>query len=434
MRISVKPKKILHYLLIYFLIISQGSILYKQYQDWFYVMTFVLFVIMYVIKTNGVLKDRNYFLWIGIIFLSMFISFVATGGSLGITSILNVISRFLFVYIIYDYDRYNFCNRYIKMIAFLSEISIVLFFIQVINPNIIMSIFPKYILENQIYYGTIFYTMALYHSTRNVGVFAEPGLYQIVLSCAIFAILFMDKELRIEDKKKKKYLIVFLVAVITAQSTTGYISVVILMAVFFVSRQPKEHQTIKRLLIVLVSLFLIWDFSKGMDGMIYSTVFEKIFDVQTGTLNLTQNTGSARFFSGIADLRIAEKYPLGAGFEIYNKVWKNYLPVLIDDTSSCMGITKSMATFGIPTTVIILLFYIYLMRKNGYNLTMKVAYILLFLNISLGQPSIIYAALLILLLIKTRSEIPMMNEKTIRYGKNKLNERKNQAFEIDGWM
>ena len=76
-----------------------------------------------------------------------------------------------------------------------------------------------------------------------------------------------------------------------------------------------------------------------------------------------------------------------------------------------MGITKSMATFGIFTTILILLFYMHLMKKNGYSLTMKVAYILLFLNISLGQPSIVYAALMVLLLINTKSETTTMNEK-----------------------
>ena len=414
MSISVNRKKILHYLLIYALIISQGSVLYKQYQDWFYIITLILFAVIYIIKTKGVLKDKNYFLWVGIIFFSMFISFEVTGGSLGIPSILNIISRFLFIYIIYDYDRYNFCNRYIKMIVVLSGISLALFLVQLINPNIIMSFFPKYIVGNQTYYGTIFYTMALGHTTRNVGVFAEPGLYQIVLSSAIFIILFMDEELKIEASKKRMYLIILLLTLVTAQSTTGYISGIILMAIFFVSRQTKEHQTVKRWLVILVSLFLVWDLSKGTEGMIYTTIFEKIFDTQTGSLNLTQNTGSARFFSGIADLRIAAKYPLGAGFEIYNTVWKSYLPVLINDTSSCMGITKSMATFGVPTTIFILLFYIYLMRKNRYNLTMGVAYILLFLNTSLGQPSIVYAALMVLLLINTKSGTSTMDEeKTI---------------------
>lgn len=423
MIISVNQRKLLHYLLIYFLIISQGSILYKQYQDWFYVITLVLFIVIYVIKTRGILKDRKYFLGIGIILFSMILSFLVTGGSLGIPSILNIISRFLFIYIIYDYDRYNFCERYIKLVAILSEISLILFFIQVFKPSIIMSVFPQYVVGNQIYYGTIFYTMALNHVTRNVGVFAEPGLYQIVLNSAMFIILFMDEKLKIEYKKKKRYLIVLLLTLVTAQSTTGYISGIILMTIFFISKQTKEHQRIKRWLILIVSLFLVWDLNKGINGVVYSTIFEKMFDTQTKVLNLAQNTGSARFFSGIADLRIAIKYPLGAGFEIYNKIWKDYLPVLINDTSSCMGITKSMATFGIPTTVIILLFYIYLMKKNGYSLTMKVAYILLFLNISLGQPSIVYAALMVLLLIDTESETFSVNEAKIIW-KNKLGERK----------
>lgn len=404
MKVRVNYKNLWNYLLIYFLIISQGSILYKQYQDWFYIATVLIFVIIYIIKGKGKLKDRAYFIWVGAILFSMFLSFIVTGGSLGIPSIINAISRFLFIYIVYDYDRKSFCTRYIKLVAVLSEISLLLFFIQIINPEILKSVLPQYVIGNQIYYGTIFYTMAVGHITRNVGVFAEPGLYQIVLSAALFMLLFMDGKIDIESTRKKWYIALYLITLITAQSTTGYISAIILIATFLLSKQSKSHNTIKRVLVVAIAVFLVWDLSRGTTGLIYSTILEKMFDVDTGTLNLSQNTGSARLFSGIADLRITMKYPFGAGFDTYNRIWKSYLPVLINDASSCMGITKSMATFGIVTTLLILLFYFYLMKKNGYSLIMKVSYIMLFINISLGQPSISYVALMILLLVENKNK------------------------------
>lgn len=404
MKINLNYRNILNYLLIYFLIISQGSILYKQYQDLFYIATVLVFVVVYIIKEKGKLKDRTYFLWVSAILFSMLMSFFVTGGSLGIPSIVNAISRFLFVYIIYDYDRKNFCTYYIKIVAFLAEISLFLFLIQTINPEVLKTILPQHVVGSQTYYGAIIYTMAVGHTTRNVGVFAEPGLYQIVLSTGLFMLLFMDEKINVNDTKKKWYIILLLITLITAQSTTGYISAIILIATFLFSRQTKKHSTIKRVLIVAIGMFLVWDFSKGTEGLIYSTILEKMFDVNTGALNLSQNTGSARLYSGIADLRITMKYPFGAGFDVYNRIWKSNLPVLINDDSSCMGITKSMATFGIPTTVLILFFYFYLMRKNGYSLMMKISYTMLFINISLGQPSIIYAALMILLLVENKDE------------------------------
>ena len=53
-----------------------------------------------------------------------------------------------------------------------------------------------------IFKGVLFYVYRAFEPFRNNGIFTEPGVYQIVLSAAIFVLLFNGKSLDISKKKK----------------------------------------------------------------------------------------------------------------------------------------------------------------------------------------------------------------------------------------
>ena len=142
--------------------------------------------------------------------------------------------------------------------------------------------------------------------------------------------------------------------------------------------QKKTVMYIAGILLAIVC-FVLWDLSRGETGMIYENFIMKLFN-ESGDLDLTVSTGAARLYSMLADLSIANKYPLGAGFETYSQLWHSLLKIPLKDVASCVGLTYSMATIGYVNTFYILGFYLWLLNKNFTDKYMKFAYILLFLN------------------------------------------------------
>ena len=395
----------IHYILIYILIIFQGSVFFKNYQDYFYLGTLFIFACYCLRKKR--LIDRQYFAGVLMLVMLLLFTVVLSKGSLAITSILNILSRFLLIYIVYDYDREMFCNRYILLMSALAFISLIFFGLQRIDPDIIRNIFPGYKNAGEIYRGTFIFTMAPTHLRRNVGIMAEPGLYQIILSSGLFMLLYMKSQLNLTKRQYAICFAVLLVALVTAQSTTGYFSAIILMGFYFVRLDQKETVKYRVLLIFLIICFLAWDLANGEDGLIYKRFIVKLFN-KSGQLDLTVSTGRARYYSMLADIAIANKYPFGAGYEIYASLWRSLLQRPLNDVASCVGLTYSLATLGYINTIYVLGFYLWLMRKNFSDIYMKMAYILLFINTSLAQPSIFFTAMMVPLLInckKSRTDL-----------------------------
>ena len=394
--ISLNRHQIIHYILIYCIIMMQGSVIFKLYQDFFYIGSLALFCITYFPK--GYLPNKPYFVRVLLLFFSLLVTFVLTSGSLSMSSIVNVICRFLVVYIVVEFDKEEFCTRYIKLISFLATLSLIFYIIQLFSPGTIKMIFPKYIIESQVFYGTFFYAMGPSTQIRNCGIFMEPGIYQIVLISAVYIILFMDSELHISSRKKARYLLILISALVTGQSTTGYISLVLVVGVYLFSKNDHNGSVYKKMLIPAVCIFLVWDIYRGEDGLIYSTIINKLFDA-SGNVDLTVSTGASRYYSALADIEVFLRYPLGAGFDIYGRTWRSSLLVGLGDIASTAGLTRALATFGAISTMLILSIYLWLMRINGFSIYMKLAYILMFINISMGQPSIYFPALMIVLFI-----------------------------------
>lgn len=394
--IRINKHRLLHYILIYCVIMMQGSIIFKTYQDFFYIGALLLFGVIYLPKRY--LPNKQYFIRVALLFCSLLITLVITGGSLSFPSILNIISRFLIVYIVVDFDKTEFCTRYVKVVYFLSIVSLFFYGLQLTAPDIIKMVFPRYTIESQVFYGAFLYTMGSSTLIRNCGIFMEPGIYQIVLLSAIYIILFMNKEVHIASRKKTLSLIVLICTLVTGQSTTGYVSLALVVAVYMFSKVDRDTRIYKKMIIPVLCVFFVWDLYQGENGLIYTTIIKKMFNT-SGNVDLTVSTGASRYYSALADIKVFLKYPLGAGFDIYGKEWRSSLIVNIGDIASTAGLTRSFATLGIINSLLILSMYLWLMKKNGFDIYMKVAYILMFVNISMAQPSIYFPALMIILFI-----------------------------------
>lgn len=73
--------------------------------------------------------------------------------------------------------------------------------------------------------------------TRNNGIFNEPGLYQMVLNTALYFTMFFPEQLKCGAKKQERYMLILIIAIVTCQSTTGYLSLGAIIVGYLMTKQ-----------------------------------------------------------------------------------------------------------------------------------------------------------------------------------------------------
>ncbi len=401
MVIRIDKKKIISYLLIYFIIIGQGSVIFGMYQEFFSIL-FLGIAVIYFLSHPSELGSRVMLTVYGL-GLYLLILFVITGGSLSLNSIGTLISRFLIAYVAYYYDEENFVERFVKAVVFLSVVSLIVFLGQIVALEEIENLLPRRIVNQSVYYGGVLATIVGYHTTRNSGLATEPGRYQIYLSVALYFMLFRTKQIQVSERKKLFMIITLIVTILTAQSTTGYVALIILVAGYVLDTRgnTEDSRKMRRRINVLLSIFaillLVITVSSGTNSFIYRNFINKIWD-STGALNLTGNTGSARVNSILTDMKLALRNPLGMGFRDYEAQWQYNRVNGFLELTSCVGLTRSCATIGFIGTAIILYFYIKNASINSKNILDMIVILLIVLNTTLSQPILYFTPFLVMVL------------------------------------
>lgn len=400
---KISKSGIVQYLLIYIMLHFHGTVLFSHYQDQAYIVVLVIAILLVLLRRG---KITPYFRDVLILAGSMFLTYLTSGGSLSIPSIFSAMARLLLPYIAYKYDEKKFCDRFVNLVSFLAIVSLLFFAIQSINKNILLAILPAMQKQSATaeYHGLFLYTMTE-TGNRNLGIFSEPGLYQIILNAALYIMLFCNKKLHLTPRQNKIYLVAIVAAIVTAQSTTGYISLIILLFFYWTKKSNKETKEATRKFIIAgaILILIIVDLQRGDNSLIYKNLIVKLFN-ESGSIDLTNNTGNSRLLSIQFDMSLFRQYPLGAGFAIHEQLWKSGYNILSRETSSCVGITKSLATVGIISTGFNLYIYIKNLLNNEKEIRAILAYILMFVNLVFAQPSIQFPALIVLTLISNISE------------------------------
>lgn len=414
MKLKLDVRNIIHYLLIYLVIAFQGSPIYCQYQDILLIVAILFACIFLFIRKQLIVINKD-IAYIYLLLVVMLITVVTSGGSLTVMSVGNMIARFLLTYVCIAYDRKYVVDRFVKMVFFLSICSLIIFVIQIVDFSLIYKLPSYYINEhNQKFYGGILAGAAKIHQYRNIGIATEPGRHQIYLITALFFLLFRSEQLYVKMKKKGIICVCIIVTLLTTQSTTGYIALIIVIGGYLLKRQKniskdntRIRQKIKSLLLVMILGLIIYVLSTGEENFIYQSLINKLFDT-TGHLNLKQNTGSARTISILLDLSIALKHPLGLGYTKYQKIWTAnrgmFSFIGFADSSSTTGITSTLAAFGFPAWIMIMWYYIKNGLKNADNWLEFIVLMLILINNGLAQPMFVTPPMLILFLIPANNE------------------------------
>lgn len=319
---------------------------------------------------------------------------IIIGSTLSLGTALNITSILLIVYATYKIDPLHYIQRLIKLIYYISIISIILFsitrlfgfdFFSAIFPHLYPSIYR----ENQIYsYGGFIYRFVTLHSDRNCGPFGEPGQYQCILSVALYFTLF--RAYLFNPKDRVRYLVVFFITLITTLSTSGYIGMIILITCFLLHSSKNIDKQVKYVFItMIIGVILFISTTKLGNDFINTAIFDKIYE--NGQLNLSNNTGGARTASIIGVLSTIYHHPItlfGIGYDELNNM----------GLEGCAGFLYLLLAIGIIPFSILFGFCFYQTFRYNKGMWDIIVRILLVINMGLGQPHIMNFALFTMML------------------------------------
>lgn len=402
MELRFRKNVIAQYLLLYLMYIVPGSCLFAKYLSGSMKYLALLGLYGWLIVTRKKYRSA-YSLYFVVIFLvsTLFTRFY-TGGGAGVDAMFQFMVGVLSTQIAIYCDKENFLSRWIKLATFFAVISILFWAAFYAVPSLVNS-YPglSFITgtEGTKGYerelpgkGVFLYSYLKRHPTRNCGLFTEPGVHQIVLTMTLYVLLFWQDKLDFKTYREyRKYVAIILTALVTCQSTTGYLGAVMILTFFFFStRTEKKFRRIKAFMVAGVSLavsVLLMDYMiRADESILYTQFIYKLFGDTSGGLDVSGGTGQYRTGTIVVCLEIMAKYPLGVGFDRFY--------IMRDAAGEGLVAASLMqfpAVFGIFPWIILLgliLAPVFLRQKTG----LAVLYTALFVNTTLAQTDLIYPA------------------------------------------
>ena len=358
---------IIQYLYIYIMISSAGMALPAYIGNDNFIILTLLMGIYYVLKKKTLFHlQKQYLLFIGCLFFSMLL--VIIGSTLSLGTALSVTSIPLIIIILFTIIRLFGFNSF---------------------SGIFPHLYTSFYREGQVYsYGGFLYRFVTLHSDRNCGPFGEPGQYQCVLAVALYFTLF--RPLLFKEKERMLYMIVFFFALITTLSTSGYISLSILIFCFLLHSSKATNKRMKKIYIAMIigTVFFMSTTELGSE-FLNTVVFHKIY--ANGQLDFSLSSGGARTISISSVLSTIYHHPItlvGVGYDELRNM----------GVEGCAGFLFLLLAIGIMPFSILFGFCFYQVFKYNKGIWDIIVRILLVINMGLGQPHIINFALFTMML------------------------------------
>lgn len=390
-----------HYLLIYFMVAFADSFLY----DRFLVNLTILVVasIAFVVLVN-----RKYQLVYPVSILTLGLVtmlFVRAGtNALGPTELLSWAAMIgvTFVAVMFDVSRFLF--RFVKSAAFLTGFSLVIYLLSQVIPGIWGHLTPfSFLLTfgdttwidsvNKIvdFYqadGLFLYVDRGFDLTRNVGIFREPAVYQILLNSMIFVLLFM-KPLEIGERARNWLIVLFVLGILSTKSATGYATTLLVFFSYSVaSRKGNDHISVAGPLALGAACVLMFALSlMGNSGWEADSVFGRF--VNDGGISLDAS-GEARVGAANAAMTLMQQYPLGCGYDAYGAAITNGNSEFV---GACLF--KVAAVYGPIMGIAILAWVCYpVFKSQNLGLAAKTSFVAMYLIATYLECEVFYTTLI----------------------------------------
>ncbi len=405
MVLRVNNKKIIQNLLIYIMIIMNQSNLYKYFLQNYNMVLAAGLLLLILLFT----QKHTYVVGFGIFLLAdVFVTRIFV-GDVGISAWINWIIKIGFCYIAISVNGAKFYSNYIKVVRFLAICSLVGYAIGVVFPTFFKSgLFIKYstqfisdktwISSNSFLasyhnsYGLLFYSFTEHETMRNIGIFTEAGVYQMVLISAIFILLFYHDFLdeKIWKQRTSTFLII-IVALLTCQSATGYIGLAVVMIAYLLDRNQENTEMKLRivgLIGLMIAALLVDFFVRRNESLLGYTIIGKLIN-EAGAFDITADTGAYRYGMIMVALRSILNHPFGVGYDTLR-----YMANADSDGLVAAQIIQTGAVYGIPMLIGIVVWICQPLLKYEKKKWWAFLLIFLYFNTALAQSSEFYPVLI----------------------------------------
>lgn len=316
--------------------------------------------VIYLILHRGKFPKHNFFVYSGITLLFVLTSILNYKNGFYINDLIIWIVNWFFVSSLQASMKFDsFVKDYVKVMTIEALISLICF----LWADILGGSLPFMTTGSNIansYYLTPYFTRGwgnIPYFHRNAGCFTEPGAHQIFLNFALMFLLSDDKHLGFKRTNYISAVIILMVAIISAQSTTGYMCLAVVLAALLVKKdnenQNKHSRKWIRVVAVLLMVFLFIVESQTR------VVESKLTGISTG-----QGSGRTRYNDTVYGYYIASISPI-IGHGMY---MSNMRSLLLQ--YGIINISNGMASFAIRAGFIITfgwLVAIYIGMRKRYN-------------------------------------------------------------------
>lgn len=365
-------KKFLEYLIILMVIMCSGAVIINQDKIYlpFHIITILLLLTYIFIKKLKIGKViLSIFVIITIILFYCFIHVVVLNSSFSNEYLGLILKLIIPCMTVYSFKRKEFEDKFVKIMFILAIISLINHFYGLLNIKYILNR-PVIITRDGIrYYNGIVHIWLYdkYLFIRNCGIFWEPGAYQAVLNLALF--INLCKKIR----KINTMNVIFLIAIITTLSTSGFIIMLLIFAVFLVNIRY-----------IFFSVMTIGILSYGLmqTQLFHNIVVQKISNSDNASTNRRKADISA-------DLDLFMENPvLGIG---YFKYKEDFIKVLRTKNTTELGyvssnsITFLLACFGLLFSLFLFAGYIGYCYIFSKNFKVRISFIIILIMIFIPE-------------------------------------------------
>lgn len=371
---SLRPKWF-DYIFLYLLIFISNAFMLSQFSGTIRMIMYLnLFVVFFLINHRKLRFDKKSII---IYFIILFnISSTVLVNNEGVKQLLLSLSLFSVSYIytiVYDFK--TFVKIYVKVMYFLSVMSLILYFGSNIIPQMVTKLPVVYNVLGNPAYNMFFSTIHINdYLIRNQGIFWEPGAFQTFINLALIFTLFFLQEIKI------RYLVVFAITLFTTFSTTGYIVGIGIILVFLLFPRKTIHdekiRKVNKIIIGIIILIIVFVIGFGnLSTSAKYQIFGKVATYMENSESSKMSSTSVRidaiivpiehFFdsplfgngsTGMADIALESGYSMNTAtiinwfsmFGIFMGIIMNY------------GLYKSMKNLPVKKIVQLLLYLLFL--------------------------------------------------------------------------
>lgn len=407
----IRKSALIQYALIYLMMIYNGGVLYADIKVerpiYIQIVSYTIIIVGFLaIFLNKKKYGNQYCLYISAILVIAVMIVRYTVGGVGLSALVDYLSCIMMAFLTVSVDKKMFPTRVINVVYCFAGLSVICYLLQIFSPNILKMLLSPFkssfsyndwsaaayggSMVNISYtaWGKLLFTMREGEMTRNLGIFTEPGNYQIVLNCAMFFLLFLPQFYLFNNKQMKRRFIVITLAILTTQSTSGYLILLSYFITFFFIKDYSNMTNIRKTilgLLFLAAIFLILDYNiRGNNSLLYTAVIGKLFN--EGNMDITASTGVWRLGTIGTSALLMIMHPLGAGFDTTFSVIQQQFAGSAGGALMAFG-----AALGIIPFFATIIWYIYpVVRSSSLTVAAKITFMILFFQSVMAQSKVFY--------------------------------------------